>query len=104
MEKKVRNRTPRGSVEGVANLAARLLRSYDVAEVRRLLTEAGIPAKILDDGIFLGVERRFLQLVVTNEAVQSEQVEIGEAVSERSEPHEAGESRKPAARRNPSIG
>lgn len=104
MDKKVRKRTPRGSVEGVANLAVRLLRSYDVAEVRRLLTEAGVPANVLGDGIFLGVERRFLQLVVPNEAIQSEQVEIGEAVPERSEPHEASEPRKPAARRNPSLG
>lgn len=109
MEKKTRTRTVRGTVEGVSALAMVLLRDFSLMEARDYLTDAGVPAKILEDGLFLAASKRLarhgsnLNLELTNEENATEQVEVSEAVSQRSAQDETGESRKPASRRNSPV-
>lgn len=102
MEKKVRNRVPRGTVAGVASVASFLMVHGKVAsDVKILLTNAGVPAKLLGDGMLMGMQMVFdLKQRENDEKDATEQSEIGEAVQEDGAPDKAGKSGKPASGRN----
>lgn len=97
-------RTPRGTVEGVAELVQLVMRAGVRKPwiIRQVLTDAGVPSRLLVEGVFVGYERQ-LDWEASHEKVSTEQGKISEAVSERSAQDEVDQPRKSAPRRHTPV-